>query len=246
MSRRRAPRPTSPPVLVVVSSLAAAGPAENGKPRIETDPPAPVSHYGRSKLAGEGEVAAVAHRLPVTVVRPPIVLGQRDRLGLPLFRSIARFGVHVVPTVRQRPYSVIHVDDLVRLLILAAERGKRLPPRSEVDAAGGQGCYFAAADQSPTYADLGRIIAAAMDRRPPWVIPVTSPGVWALGLAGEAISQLIRRTVFMNLDKVCEITAGAWLCSAAAARRDLQFVVDTPLSERMRQTAQWYRREGWL
>jgi nucleoside-diphosphate-sugar epimerase len=237
---------TSPPVLIVVSSLAAAGPAANGKPRVESDPPAPVSHYGRSKLAGERAAEAVADRVPVTIVRPPIVLGEGDRLSLPLFRSIARFGVHVVPDIRRRPYSVIHADDLVQLLILAAQRGKRLPPLEKADAAGRQGRYFAASDESPTYGELGRIIAAAMDRRSLWVIPATVPGVWLLGIAGEALSQIHRRPVFMNLDKVHEITAGPWLCSAEAAREDLRFAVRAPFTERIRQTCEWYRREGWL
>ena len=49
----------SPPVLVWVSSLAAAGPAIDGRPRTEDDPPVQLSHYGRSKRAariGGGEV----------------------------------------------------------------------------------------------------------------------------------------------------------------------------------------------
>ena len=45
-------RRISPPTVVLVSSLAAAGPS-TGRPRSEEDRATPVSHYGRSKLAGE-------------------------------------------------------------------------------------------------------------------------------------------------------------------------------------------------
>ncbi|HEY4759337.1 MAG TPA: NAD-dependent epimerase/dehydratase family protein, partial [Thermoguttaceae bacterium] len=60
-----------PPVLLVVSSLAAAGPALDGRPKIESDPARPVSAYGRSKRDGEQEAKLFAHRVPTTIVRPP-------------------------------------------------------------------------------------------------------------------------------------------------------------------------------
>ena len=39
----------TPPTLVAVSSLAAVGPSPPDRARTESDPPAPVSHYGRAK-----------------------------------------------------------------------------------------------------------------------------------------------------------------------------------------------------
>lgn len=66
------------PVLVVVSSLAAAGPCTAGRPRIESDVPAPVSAYGRSKLAGELAAAGYAGGVPISIVRPPMVFGTGD------------------------------------------------------------------------------------------------------------------------------------------------------------------------
>ncbi len=121
----------TPPVLVTVSSLAAAGPAPDDRLRTPDDPPAPVSHYGRSKRAGELAAEQFAARVPITIVRPPIVLGEADQYGLPMFRSIAWFGVHPVPGLGRRRYSVVHAADLARLLILAAERGSRLRPGRE-------------------------------------------------------------------------------------------------------------------
>ena len=117
-----------PPVLVMVSSVAAAGPARQGRLRTEADRPAPLSNYGRSKRAGELAVAPYSGRVPITVVRPGVVFGPRDKLLLPAFQAVDRFGVHVVPGFASPPLSLVYVDDLVELLIRAAECGKRLAP----------------------------------------------------------------------------------------------------------------------
>lgn len=235
-----------PPVMVSVSSLAAAGPALNGRPKTEADRSYPVSHYGHSKRAGERAAEAFADRVPITIVRPPIVLGEGDRMGLPLFRSIARFGVHMVPGLDRRRFSLVHADDLVQLIILAAERGQRLPPRGHPESHGPRGYYFAACEEDPAYADLGRLVAESMGRHVVVCIPTATPLVWMVAVAGEAISRIGHHPLFMNLDKAREITAGNWLCSAARAAEELGYAVGARLLDRLRQTAQWYRREGWL
>src|SRR6056297_1968637 len=115
-----------PPVLIVVSSLAAAGPSSPDRPRIEADPVAPVSQYGRSKRAGELAAHRFADQVPISIVRPPIVLGQGDRDGFAMFDSIAKLGVHVVPGFTSDRFSVIHAEDLADALIVVAQRGKRI------------------------------------------------------------------------------------------------------------------------
>ena len=235
----------TPPVLVYVSSLAAAGPAVDGRPRVESDPPAPVSHYGRSKRSGEHAAESFAQRVPITVVRPPMVLGEGDHLGLPLFRSAIRFGIHLAPGLKPQRFSLIHADDLAHLLILAAERGKRLPPLGQRGEVAAQGYYFAACEQDPTYADLGRLVAESVGRCV-LVIPTAMPVIRTVAVVAEAISQMRHQPLQMNLDKAREIAAGSWLCSAQAAKEQLGFEVAAPLVERLRQTADWYRKEGWL
>jgi dihydroflavonol-4-reductase len=240
-------RQTTPPVLLTVSSLAAAGPAVFGRPSIESDPPTPVSIYGRSKRAGELELERMATHVPITIVRPPIVLGEGDKAGLPMFWSIDRWGVHLVPSLSRNRYSIIHVADLVEHMIGAAERGRRIPP-SPMNGSprDGQGYYFAACEVDPVYDDLGRMIAQAMRRRRIFPVHLAVPLVWMISAGVEAVSHLERRPLYLHIDKAREITAGSWYCSSRAARDDFGFQVGVPLLARLRQTVEWYRREGWL
>jgi dihydroflavonol-4-reductase len=236
----------SPPVLVVVSSLAAAGPALDGRPKTESDPAEPVSEYGRSKRAGEKEAESFADRVPTTIVRPSIVLGERDLLGLPMFRSINRFGIHVVPGRRRHRFSLIHAADLVELMMLAAQRGKRLASSGRSGSQAGQGYYFAACEEDVVYDDLGRLIAMVLGRRRVFPLRVGKPAVWIVASVVEAASQIMRRPLYLHIDKAREITAGSWICSPQRAVEDLGFSVKATLAERLRQTAEWYRNEGWL
>ena len=236
----------SPPVLLVVSSLAAAGPALDGRPKIESDPSEPVSAYGRSKRAGEQEAESFADRVPTTIVRPSIVLGERDRLGLPMFRSVNRFGIHIVPSRRRLRFSLIHAADLVELMILAAQRGKRLPAMDCSGSQAGQGYYFAACEEDVVYDDLGYLIGTVLGRRRVFPLRVGKPAVWVVAAVVETVSQIMRRPLYLHIDKAREITAGSWICSPRSAAEDLGFTGKAPLVERLRQTAQWYRSEGWL
>jgi dihydroflavonol-4-reductase len=236
---------TSPPVVVLISSLSAAGPTQDDERfRTETDPPQPVSRYGKSKRAGELAAEKRASDVPITIVRPPIVLGPGDRTGVALFRNIRRFRSVVVVGAGRR-LSVIHVSDLVSALIAAANRGKRLPgPTAQTNA--GHGYYFVAADEHPTFAELARMVGRTVNR--PDVLKIRMPSLllWTVGGIGEAVGQLTRRARYLNLDRAREVAAGHWICSAEKARRELGFVPGAPLPQRIAETTQWYKDHGWL
>ncbi|MCB9544827.1 MAG: NAD-dependent epimerase/dehydratase family protein [Myxococcales bacterium] len=235
VARACAEAPT-PPALVVVSSLAAAGPSGTS-PRTESEIPAPVSIYGRVKRAAEEAALAFADRAPITVVRPPGVFGEGDRAVLGLFRTAAR-GFHVVPGWRDRRMCLVHVDDLARALLAAAERGAR------ADGTVGGGVYHVADPEAVAYADLGRRVGRLLGRRVR-VLRLPLPLFW-LGAAGnEALGRLRQRPAFLNLDKYREATAGDWTCNPGRAMADLGFA-PPPLDERLAQTAADYQRRGWL
>lgn len=246
MTQACAERP-EPPVLVVVSSLAAAGPSPRGRLRMEGDPPGPVSHYGRSKRAGEKWAERFAERVPITVVRPPIVFGEADTATLQMFKAVARSRMHLVPGYAPHRFSVIHAADLARLLILAAERGSRLPPPGREDQdSKALGYYFAASGDHPTYYELGRMIGEALGHRHTLTIPFGTPVVRLVGAVGDLVGRVKGSQVVLNSDKAREATAGSWACSPEKARDELGFTPTVSLSDRLGQAARWYRAQGWL
>lgn len=229
------------PVLVIASSLAAAGPAPADRPRNESDPPTPVSKYGRSKLAGELAAREFLDRVRTTIVRPPIVFGEGDKDGFNLFQGIARFGVHLVPGFRDYQFSAIHAVDLATALSAAAERGRRLQPEDAT-----AGTYFAADPQTFSYAEFGRMIGRGLGRPRAWVVRMPGPMLWSVSAVNEAVAQVRRRPHIVNLDKAREAVAGSWACSPAMLGQDTGFRCARPLAERIQQTADWYENQGWL
>jgi dihydroflavonol-4-reductase len=244
---------TTPPTVVMVSSLAAAGPSRTGRSRTEEEPPQPVSNYGRSKRAGELEAVARAGDLPITIIRPPIVMGAGDAVGLTLFRMIGGMRLHLVPGWRRSKFSVVHVGDLVSALLAAAKRGERLRPSTgEINDAAHygpidpRGYYYVAGEWDPTYDELGRLIGEALGRRRLFVVAFPRPVVWPIAVCGEIVARVRRRAPFAGIDKAREALAGHWTCSAARAQSQLGFAPASTIPDWLRQTADWYRREKWL
>src|SRR5947207_2648658 len=71
--------------IVILSSLAAAGPcAEGEKEKVESGAMSPVTWYGQSKLAMEALIQDEFTGHGCLCLRPPLVFGPRDQASLPL------------------------------------------------------------------------------------------------------------------------------------------------------------------
>ena len=218
--------------LILVSSQAAVGPSRRRRPRGEADPPAPISAYGRSKLAAE----SVRHRypgLPITVIRPPAVYGPGARDIFAYFRLV-RAGVRpeLVPTGR---LSMIYVDNLVDALLLALDR----PPRA------GQRVYHVADRSVVTMNMVARWIAGAYGR-PTWRVPVPRAALTLAGLPLTAGGRLLRRDLMLSRDKMREIAQPAWTLNTRRIVAELGFHPRVSTRDGMQRTAQWYLDHGWL
>jgi dihydroflavonol-4-reductase len=237
-------RLANPPVLVFLSSLAAAGPTIPDQPRREEDAPVPVSEYGRSKLQAEHYLRQVAGRLPITVLRPPGVFGPGDTNLLTLFK-IARWGVNFIPGSVDQQLSFIYVDDLVEALPYAAEQGERLLDQgSGLDHA--RGIYFVAMEERCSLEGLGGLAANAMGRDAvrPLVIPAWVGKI--VTRTNDFLARLTMQPMLLTSDKMSEALAGSWICSSASARRAWGFTCRTRLAEGFQKTVRWYRQQGWL
>jgi len=233
-----------PSKLILVSSSAAVGPSPPGRPMIETDSPAPLSIYGRSKLAGETVARRWAGRVPITIVRPAIVFGEYDKDVFRMFDLVAH-GWHLVPGMKTRYFSLIHASDLAQSLILAASKGENLPAPEDEFKSPGQGIYFIADDWAPSYAELGLMIADSLGRKAK-VVNIPGPFVWGIAIVNEILARIRREPSIMNMDKAREGLSGSWVYSSEKANRQLGFKPDATVQERIHQTGKWYQEQGWL
>lgn len=236
----------APPTLTVVSSLAAAGPAANGRAKMETDPPRPVSIYGRSKLAGEKVARRYAADVPTTIIRPAIVFGEADRGCLEIFQQIVKTRLHISPGFRAKPYSMIHGTDLSRLLLLAAEKGERLSDPMATGPHHDVGVYYAASEQTPTFGQFGRMIAQSLGIERLFCLRTGPIAVKIAGAWNEAAGRRRGEMPAFNRDKARESLAGPWYCSPEKAKRELGFEIEATLEQRLQQTADWYKEHGWV
>lgn len=220
------------PRIVLISSLAAGGPAMRDRPRRDAGDDQPVTMYGRSKLASEQVVRE--QPLPWTILRPPTIYGPRDRDNLITIFKAARLGFAPVFGDGSQQLSLVHVDDLVDGIIRAGEAPAVLG-----------GTYYTNHPEVITSAELVQAIGRTMGRSirliplPEWLArtALSATGAWAA---------IFRQRTILRADKANEFYQPAWTGDPA------RFISATGWAPRfdsatgLLDTADWYRTHGWL
>jgi nucleoside-diphosphate-sugar epimerase len=233
VARAAAAAKSPPRRIVLVSSLAAGGPSEPRKARREEDKVRPISLYGRSKLKGEMELARHAGHVPWTIVRPTAVYGPRDKAFLKL-ALMAKKGWLIEVAGQVQRVSVVHVQDLARAILAAAES----------DAAVGRRYYIA--NPEPTdFIEIGEWMSDVLGTRirvvgiPKWAVPLVA-------LANALFWTLKRKPNPVPLDRVDDLLAPSWTCATIEASRDLGFSAEIETKTGIQDTVRWYIENKWM
>jgi nucleoside-diphosphate-sugar epimerase len=220
------------PRLVLLSSLAAGRPAENGKPVKEEDPPIPASPYGHSKLLGEQEALKYSHKMQVIILRAAAIYGPGDLDFLQFFQIIKKGWLATF--TRKIIMSLCYVDDLIRAIEISASPGLKT------------GQIYNVADPIPrTWDEIGLEAARILNRRvralklPLWLVHGAAAG-------SELVSRLSRKASPLNLSKFRDLEKLSWLADTNKIKKELGFETNWDFSRALEETLAWYQKNGWL
>jgi dihydroflavonol-4-reductase len=224
--------------MIFVSSLAAGGPAPESSQKNEDEPSVPVSNYGRSKLQAELTLSKYFSKIPVTIIRPPMVYGPKDRGLLVVFKPLSKF---LMPLLRGRSadrkkyFSAIYSEDLCNGLILAAKNDAL--PSGEL--------FYLSDDRVYSFETILQSIANGLGIKPiRIVIPESLLSMYIRGLS--YVSFFTGKTFSLNEDKMNELRPDYWTCSNSKAKNQLGFVPAVELEQGMKKTVHWYKEKGWI
>ena len=187
-----------------------------------------LSLYGASKARSEKLVEASP--LSSAIVRPPAVFGPGDREMLELFKMASRGLVLLPPHGR---LSVIHVDDLARLLLALVDPlcapGLLIEPDD-----GREGGW--------THEGFGQALGRAVGRR---VVTLSMPR--SMLRLGARIDGLIRGPAAkLTPDRAAYFCHPDWTVEASRGAPESLWLPMIDTDEGLAATARWYRGEGWL
>jgi uncharacterized protein YbjT (DUF2867 family) len=189
-----------------------------------------LSDYGWSKR--EGEKMLEQSRLDWTIVRPPAIYGPGDREMLEMFQMAARGLVMLPPAGR---LSVIHADDLARLLILLAGDRSGLSSRSLYEVDDGTADGF-------SHVDFAHALGRAVGR----TARTLSLPRFAMMLGARADRAVRGNGAKLTLDRVRYFCHPDWV---AAPERQVPLSLWQPAIDAesgLAATAAAYRAKGWL
>lgn len=198
----------------------------------EDSPVRPENIYTRTKLEAEELVRSYATSFDTSVVRIAETYGPGDQRLLKLFRTIERGHFFMIGAGNNRRQS-IHVDDLIRGLLLAAQHP------AAVDET-----FVLAGREIMTTNEMVRRIADAVNRKPPRVQLPMWPFVAAAGVMETTLPPLHIQPPLHS--RRLDFFRKSFVFSTVKAHRLLGFQPTIDFQTGARDTVRWYRARGYL
>jgi nucleoside-diphosphate-sugar epimerase len=219
--------------VVHVSSLAAVGPTLPGQKVDEDTPCHPLTYYGKSKLTGEEIALGYASELPMVVLRPPIVYGEREVNFFTYLKTI-NWRMAIKIGTAPRALSIIYVRDLVDAMIRAAAAPD--PDRN---------VFFTTDGNIYSWDDLAKAAMKALGVRAQTVIiPVSLMGFAAM--VSEFLAKMGNRTPLLDRQRMIDLRQSSWTASSDRFFDHYSFKPQFDLNRGLKQTCDWYKQQGWL
>jgi dihydroflavonol-4-reductase len=219
--------------VVHTSSVGALGIPKDGRPGTETTPVAladMVGHYKRSKFLAEQVALEFARRgLPVVIVNPSAPVGPWDVKPTPTGQMVVDFLRGRMVASLDTGLNVVHVRDVARGHLLAAERGT-------------PGERYILGHRDLSLADIFGILAELTGRRPPRV-RVPYAVAWLGAACCEGVSRLTGRPPAVPLTAV-RMARKRMYFSPARAVRELG-LPQTDVRQALADAVAWFEAHGY-
>jgi nucleoside-diphosphate-sugar epimerase len=218
---------------VVISSQSAGGPTPPGKAsRTEEDRDAPITWYGESKLAMEVSIRREFPNRPITILRPPMILGPRDTATLPLFR-MARGRVRIKPGLHSKTYSFVAVEDLVPAIFLTLEQESFA-----------RSLYVSSVQKVTDWQLIASAATACNAKGMTLPVPQALVGIFARAM--DASPTLRAQAPSLTRDRIREIWPSRWVVDGSKFEQLTGWRAKTDFSDALRAAHSYYVREGKL
>lgn len=221
------------PKVVVLSSLAAVGPSNNG-PITEDASMNPVSMYGKSKKHMEQIIHDLAdEETSVTILRPPAVYGPREQQIYSFFKMVNNRICPIIGDGKHPKISMVYVGDVVNGILKAADQ--KTP---------GVHTYFISGPKIYNWNEIRGTTTKVLGKKN---IPIYVKPKYVEKIAGtvEKAASFFGIYPVLNKDKAKELIL-EWTCSCEKAQQELGYIPQYSLNEGISRTIHWYQRHHWL